>query len=298
MLYQTLWGTAFGFVIPGLLLVSLATGKAPWTVLLNTWKRLINSPHLVAIVGLMTMVLMVNKLELNIESNLLQNVVTWDYTPLVHQLEGNLTALIQSYSKKSLTSLFTFMYVFVFPALIWGSFLVYNQNGEDNMVKRLFYGFILNYIIAIPFYLFVPVNEVWYFSTKVQPLISQVYLDYDTKYRLLSGLNNCFPSLHTSISLTMALLARESKSRRWWYIAITCAVTIMFSTLYLGIHWVTDVIGGVVLAVTIVNLSRFLVENDYRWTFLWPNLARYRVLAAKRFVVAYLRKSPFMSLFF
>lgn len=295
MLYDTLWGSAFGFVVPGLLLVALATGKAPWTILVNTWKRLINSPHLVAIVGLMTMVLMVNKLELSIESNLLQNVVTWDYTPFVHQLEGNLTALIQSYSTKAVTSLLTFMYVFIFPALIWGSFLVYNQNGDDNMIKRLFYGFILNYIIAIPFYLFVPVNEAWYFSAQVQPLISQVYHDYDTKYRLLSGLNNCFPSLHTSISLTMALLARESKSGRWWYITAACAATIVFSTLYLGIHWITDVIGGVVLAVTIVNLSRFLVENDYRWTFLWPNLARFRVLAAKRVVVAYLRKNSFMN---
>lgn len=76
-----------------------------------------------------------------------------------------------------------------------------------------------------------------------------VFPKFEQEYRPLSGLNNCFPSLHTSISVTMALLAFRSGNRRWMVITSISAVVIVFGIFYLGIHWLTDMIGGTLLAV-------------------------------------------------
>lgn len=47
----------------------------------------------------------------------------------------------------------------------------------------------------------------------------------------------------------MALLAYRSGNRRWMVISTISAVIIVFGIFYLGIHWLTDMIGGTLLAV-------------------------------------------------
>jgi membrane-associated phospholipid phosphatase len=117
---------------------------------------------------------------------------------------------------------------------------------------KLYYAFciaiLMNYFLAVPFYLFVPVNEVWFVHSQVRFLLPDVFPTFEQEYRSLSGLNNCFPSLHTSISVTLALLAAKSGIRRWAIFAWINAVVIIFSIFYLGIHWFTDMAAGVVLA--------------------------------------------------
>lgn len=112
------------------------------------------------------------------------------------------------------------------------------------------YTIILTYAIAIPFYLYFPVNEVWsYAPAGVRFIMLDVFPKFEQEYRPLSGLNNCFPSLHTAISVSMALLAYRSGNRRWMVISTISAVIIVFGIFYLGIHWLTDMIGGTLLAV-------------------------------------------------
>ncbi|MMZ61443.1 undecaprenyl pyrophosphate phosphatase [compost metagenome] len=107
----------------------------------------------------------------------------------------------------------------------------------------------INYLIAIPFYLLFPVNEVWSFAPSGASLyMLEAFPEFNTIYRPLSGINNCFPSLHTSISVTVAILAVRSGNRRWATIAVSSAAIIVFSIFYLGIHWLTDMLGGLILA--------------------------------------------------
>ena len=69
-------------------------------------------------------------------------------------------------------------------------------------------------------------------------------------------LNNCFPSLHTAISTAMAGVAwRSGAPRRYVAFSTILAACIVFSTIYLGVHWVSDVVAGLLLAALVVKLS-------------------------------------------
>ncbi|WJW75233.1 VTT domain-containing protein [Thiohalobacter sp. IOR34] len=80
---------------------------------------------------------------------------------------------------------------------------------------------------------------------------------------LYDGLSQyAFPSSHTSVSLTLfgllaVLIARElPPPRRWipYALAALAFIPIAFSRLYLGAHWLSDVLGGAALGLACVAL--------------------------------------------
>jgi len=68
-----------------------------------------------------------------------------------------------------------------------------------------------------------------------------------------------FPSLHTAISVVMLVLVWKYCRRFTWLYAIV-AFLIIFSTLYLRIHYGIDVIAGIVLAVITTWLSPMIIK--------------------------------------
>jgi membrane-associated phospholipid phosphatase len=69
-----------------------------------------------------------------------------------------------------------------------------------------------------------------------------------------------FPSLHASLSTTVAILAWESRAvyPRWVVVALPLAAGVGFATMYLGIHWALDVVGGICLGVVSVTIADYL----------------------------------------
>lgn len=196
----------------------------------------------------------INILELAMENSF--SFVNWDMTPYIHVLEGDFTAKLQLFlANKPLTQFLTYVYVFAFPAIIWVSLAYYNYQNDSRMMTAVLFALLLNYLIAFPFYVLFPVNEAWYHSSHVRPLFHEVYHNFETQYRNFSGMNNCFPSLHSSLSMTMALLATRSPYKRLARVMQVSAGLIIFATLYLGIHWLTDVTAGVVTALVAVSLA-------------------------------------------
>jgi len=281
-MYDSLFSMSITVLLVGMGFLWVITGQEPWKVLWATGKDLVNNHPFRMAFLLMIAVIMVNKLELVLEGKHLGSLVTWDITPYIHTLEGNLGTLFQSWTNPLATEFLTFLYVFGYPAMIGASLIGYNFNRDNVLVKRLFYAFTLNYLLALPFYLFFPVREAWFHNPEIKLLIESVYPAYHTQYRLMSGLDNCFPSLHTSVSLTMALLAVASGRRAWAWVAGTIASLTVFSTLYLGIHWVSDVAAGAGLAVTSFVLAGVFAEKDYR------------ILAFKKNLVSWVRNLPFL----
>ncbi|QQE80349.1 phosphatase PAP2 family protein [Alicyclobacillus sp. SO9] len=68
---------------------------------------------------------------------------------------------------------------------------------------------------------------------------------------------DCFPSLHTGISLVMAANIWKYR-RRWSWFYIPVASLIILSTIYLRVHYFLDVAAGTALSVVTIQLSPYL----------------------------------------
>lgn len=213
--------------------------------------------HIIALVA----ILVLNNVELKIENAM---NLQWDFTPLIHSFEGNFVHHFQQWFRNDgVTVVVGFFYIVIFQALLLSSLSIYTAENKNQMVYATIYAVIINYVIAIPFYLFFPVNEVWsYAPAHVQFLMLDIYPNFEQQYRALSGLNNCFPSLHTSVSVTLAIMAIRSGNKRWAVFTTISAAIIVFSIFYLGIHWLTDMIGGLVLAGTASTLGYWLAHRS------------------------------------
>jgi membrane-associated phospholipid phosphatase len=185
-----------------------------------------------------------------------------DFTPYIYSLEGNFVSWFQHlFMSDTVSTITIFIYVLIFPTLMITSVFVYTYQKNYKMFYTVCYAIIINYLIAIPFYLFFSVSEVWFVRPDVQALMMHAFPTFETDYRPTSGLMNCFPSLHTSISVSMAFLAIKYKNVFWSRFTIISCIGIIFSIFYLGIHWLTDMTGGLVLGVAAARLGIRISES-------------------------------------
>ena len=84
--------------------------------------------------------------------------------------------------------------------------------------------------------------------------------------RPMSGLDNCFPSSHTSLTVVAVLMCFVLKLPLR-FSALALGATVVISTLFLGVHWVADVLAGVAMGVIAVTAALRLDEYLQRvWT--------------------------------
>ena len=65
---------------------------------------------------------------------------------------------------------------------------------------------------------------------------------------------NCFPSMHTSVAFAILLLALRERSTLFRWGMAAYAASIIFSTVYMEIHWVADIGGGLLLGAVAVKV--------------------------------------------
>lgn len=227
------------------LLLWYGTSSSPLRVAYGFGRKLISSRMHQLHIALVLLILFFNKIEMMIESRM---TYSYDFTPFISSLEHGFVAGIQSlFEHPLLTVVLAFMYIVVFQALLLSSLGVYSYQGNNRLFYATCYAIMINYLIAIPFYLFVPVSEVWSFDPNVRFIMLDAFPTFESSYRELSGLDNCFPSLHTSISVTLAMLALRSGNKRWaWFVSLSAAA-IIFAIFYMGIHWLSDMLAGTAL---------------------------------------------------
>lgn len=254
-MYQSMFTIAVTITIMTIFLVIILAKRNPLIAFKIIWDSR-KDKKLWIHFALLGVILLINKVELKIENKFIH---IGDYSHIFHQYEGNLLADFQNLLNNSwLTELTTFFYIIIFVTLISTSFVLYFIQNDKHLFFTFIYAISLNYLIAIPFYLFLPVNEVWYVHNQVSFLIPEVYPDFETQYRNVSGLNNCFPSLHNSISLTLLFLSYKSNNKPFKWLMTGSVGIIMFSTIYLGIHWLTDMAAGVALAFTAFTMANLV----------------------------------------
>ncbi|SFS58669.1 phosphatase PAP2 family protein [Marininema halotolerans] len=252
-MFQSTFTIFITSVITFLVILTICLRQNPFTIVVDFLRDLFRIRMMMVHVLLCLGILAINKMELLLEPSLDK---TEDWTPYIRAFEGNITPLFQHwFDNVALTYVTTYFYVIVFSVLMACSLLIYHREKDYRSMYTLLYSIGLNYLLAIPFFLFAPVSETWYYHPDIQFLIPSVYPGFESGYRSLSGLDNSFPSLHTSISITLALIAWQSVNRPISRITSLSAAVVLFAILYLGIHWYLDIITGAVLALTSVALA-------------------------------------------
>jgi len=245
-LFHSMSTVAYSTALAVAALIWYGTGRQPLAAGLAFVKALIGSRKYLLFFVAVLAILLVNKYELHLEEWI---NVSYDLTPMLTGWEGAWQANLQSFLKSDVLIGFTaIFYLVLFQASMIASVGIYTYLRNMRLYYALCVAIVLNYLLAVPFYLFVPVNEAWYANPQIQFLMLNVFPTFEQHYRSLSGLNNCFPSLHTSLSVTLALVASKSGIRRWAVFAWINAIVIVFAIFYLGIHWFTDMIAGLALA--------------------------------------------------
>jgi membrane-associated phospholipid phosphatase len=179
-------------------------------------------------------------------------------TRYIFLLESELVAAIQSIATPALTAYFGFVYVFGYTFLLTFPVVAYLLTERPRPLRVLFTAYILNYGFGLVCYvLFVAYGPRNFMPELVEPLLYTAWPQSQLLVQQVNTNTNVFPSLHTSLSVTVALVAVRLRGiyPRWAPVAVFLAASIVFSTMYLGIHWATDVVAGAVVGWASVALA-------------------------------------------
>lgn len=205
----------------------------------------------------------------------------WDFTWMAWAIEGN---LIERFQDAARSPMLDYVFVTVYTA---GAFLFYFvpffilvAMGRGHNAMRIAATMAIIWGVGILFYFFFPVSEVWmtasapYNYTQVENVLFEHVPSARTSEQYALATNNNFPSLHVALTTGIATalwLGRE----RWLAIPGTViAVGVGIATMYLGIHWVVDVIAGIALAFAAAWLAHRRIAVEKRvgpptWMVPW-----------------------------
>jgi membrane-associated phospholipid phosphatase len=186
-------------------------------------------------------------------------------TGLIYAIEGDFVAWVQAtFVTPELTVYFSGIYVYGYVFLLSFPFVAYLALPDATTLKRLIVAYALNYSIGLVIYTAVYAHG----PRNLTPdMVTSLLFTYNPDFMALtSEVNeaaNVFPSLHTSLSVTVATFAVLTRGEypRWTPVALWLSTSVVLATMYLGIHWLTDVVGGVALALGSVYLSYRIVDE-------------------------------------
>ena len=215
-------------------------------------------PHLAALAA----VLLFNKFARDVGPEV-SWIVGFNITGAIYGIEGALVASIQSISHPILTAYFSFTYLVGYVFLLVFPFIAYFALDNLRPFRRTAIAYVLNYGIGLLCY----VVFIAYGPRNLIPdLVDPLLYDAFPRSQILTGEvnvnTNVFPSLHTSLSLAVVTLAWQTRETYplWTVVATVLGLSIAVATMYLGIHWATDVVAGAALGVGSAVVAARYVE--------------------------------------
>ena len=195
-----------------------------------------------------------------------------------YELEGDTVATVQSAIPEWGVYVFGPVYVLGYVVVLSLPLVAYVFATNARAVKTLVTAYAVEYLAAIVCYTAVfaygPRN--YHRLPGADPTAAQVEAPLLEAFRSITRLTarvnvetNVFPSMHAALSITVFLVAVSTHDEfpRWTGVASVLVASILLSTLYLGVHWVTDLVAGGVLAVGgVVVADRIVSRGDRaRW---------------------------------
>lgn len=191
-----------------------------------------------------------------------------NFNNIFNKIPFNDAAFARVYQPELLNVIFRFIYNngFVVPAVI----PIYRAIIAKDMKKMIQYSLsshVVQIIFISPMYATIWLQEIWFVRGEPDMLLRGL-----TQIEAAGWTLNCFPSMHTSIAFAMFLLVIREKDKLFKYFWGTYCLLVIYSTMYLKIHWTIDVIGGIIFAFCIVKLVDYIVVLNEK--NLVPNLLK------------------------
>ena len=183
-----------------------------------------------------------------------------DMTPWLYAIEGDLVLHVQQYFEAEwLTITLTHFYVAGFMFICYVSVFYFAYFDDRWMADRITLTIAWVYVLAIPFYLFFNVRVTGSYIPEMKTLAYSLNPEIADWFRRIDPFTNCMPSLHIGIPYAVWLcMKRFDHDNRWeLYRKIVFAYVLLtaFTIIYLGIHWILDIAGGMIIAAIAVNLA-------------------------------------------
>ncbi|MGZ4122120.1 MAG: phosphatase PAP2 family protein [Tumebacillaceae bacterium] len=200
-----------------------------------------------------------------------RHVFNWNAT--FNSIPFNDGHFMRYWQPKWLTKYFSWVYMNGFTLSYWICVIrAYFTKDIKKLARYSLAGYLLQVPLILPFYNTILLQEVWF--VQGTPDILQRHLEGMKAYTTAW---NCFPSMHTSIAFAAILLAQREKSKWFRWVITTYCTSIIVATLYLKVHWVLDVMAGMLFAFLCVKLADLIVKAKFFENFA----ARFENISAK-----------------
>jgi membrane-associated phospholipid phosphatase len=185
----------------------------------------------------------------------MRHIFNWN--DFFNRIPLNDAAFMRVWQPRWLTEYMQWVYAYGFTLSYWICVIrAFFTRDVAKMGRYSLAGYLLQVPLILPFYNTILLQEVWFVHGT--PDLLERGLTGAAEY---STVLNCFPSMHTSIAFAGLLLSLRESNR--WYrtlLSIYC-ISIILSTMYLKIHWVIDVFGGMLFAYLCVKLADWIVGS-------------------------------------
>lgn len=189
------------------------------------------------------------------------------FTNTIYAIEGATVQMFQAVASTPLTVAFTAIYLVGFPFVVLFTYFKVKAHDEEQ-AYRYALAYVVLVLCAVPFFVLFPVKITSLYLSQVDPLMYELSPVIQYGVYSTDTLVKAFPSLHTGLSVLAALYARKAEEAYATTVAVLTAA-IVFSTLYLGIHWLTDAAFVLVL----VGLAYYVSQRVSDPKNLFPDAA-------------------------
>lgn len=178
----------------------------------------------------------------------------WDFAGVLASAENGFVPWVAGWWTPLATVALSLDYLVLQPWILVFAPILFIVSDEERAAKASLLLFPLAYAMALPFYLFFPATAA-YLHFGFAPPFFTVWPELTELFWRATASNNAFPALHVALAFLVANATRYSRNARFRYLAFAHAILVAVGSVYLGIHWLTGVLGGLVVAVFAATLT-------------------------------------------